>query len=143
MSNNLAVWSFVNILVLTFFTIWTYSITKLLIEKNKYDSSLKFNPFKIQLIITNIYIVAFLLYLIFTNGNIEEPKWMLLIIIMGHFFLSWNIFYFMRFIAKSISTVEFKRECHFSDYLGNMVLLVFFPIGIWWLHPKIQTLIKA
>ncbi len=143
MSGNPNLWCIVNIIVFTFFFIWTYSITKKLLEKNKYDTTIKFSPFAIQLVITNIYIIALSIYFALTYPNIEDPKWMLLIIIIGQLFLLWNFIYIIRFVAKAIATVEFQRECHFPDYLGNMVLLFFFPLGIWWLHPKIQTLIKV
>ena len=85
-SGNTKLWCFVNILVFTFFSIWTYSITKKLVEKNNYDDSIKLRPFTIQLILTNIYIIALSVYFALTYPNTEDPKWMLLIIIIGQFF---------------------------------------------------------
>jgi len=142
MSTNTKLWSVVNIIVFTFFFIWTYSTIKRLLEKNKYDQTIKFKPFTIQLVLTNIYLIALSIYFVLTYPNIEGPKWMLPIIIIGQFFLAWNSIYLIRFFAKAIATVELQRKCHFADYLGNMVLLIFFPLGIWWLYPKIQTLIE-
>ena len=141
-SGNPKLWCLVNIIVLTFFFIWTYSVTKKLIEKNKYDAEIKFVQFRLQIVLTNIYIIALSIYFALTYPNIEDPKWMLLILIIGQCFLAWNYFYLIRFVAKTIATIELKRKCHLADYLGNMIFLIFFPIGIWWLHPKIQTLIE-
>jgi len=135
-------WPFVNIIVFTFFFLWTYSIVKKLIEKNKYDSTFSFRSFTILLIATNIYLIFLLLYAAGTYPDKEGPKWMLLIIILGQLFLASSYIYLVGSFAKAISTIELKRKCNFPDYLGNMVLLLFFPIGIWWLHPKIQTLVK-
>ena len=126
MSGNTKLWCFINIIVFTFYFIWIYSITKKLLDKNKYDTTIKLNKFRIQLVLTNFYIVALSIYFALTYPNVEEPKWMLLIIIIGQFFLFWNFIYLIRFVAKAIATIELKRECHFPDYLGNIVLLFFF-----------------
>ena len=135
------IWPVVNIIVFTFFFIWTYSIVKILLVKNKYDSTINFKSFSVLLCITNIYLILLSIYFSLTYSNIEDPKWMLPIIIIAQFFLASSSVYLVTFFAKAIATVELKRKCHFSDYLGNIVLIVFFPLGIWWLHPKIQTLV--
>lgn len=62
MSGNTKFWCLVNIIVFTFFFIWTYSVTKKLIEKNKYDTEIKFDHFTLQIVLTNIYIIALLIY---------------------------------------------------------------------------------
>jgi hypothetical protein len=113
----------------------------LLLGKNRFDDSLKFRPFLIQLILTTIYLIALGIYFALTYPDIEDPKWLILVIIIGQLFLAWNTFYILGFLAKTIVTIQNKQKSHFPDYLGYMVLLLFFPIGIWWIHPKIQTLI--
>ncbi len=143
MYGNIKLWCFINIAVFTFFFIWTYSITKKLLEKNTYDPVIKLRRFTVQLVLTNIYIIALSIYFALTYPNIEDPKWMLPLLIIGQCFLAWNCIYLIRFVAKTIVTIELKKKCHFPDYLGNIVLLIFFPLGIWWLHPKIQILIKV
>jgi hypothetical protein len=135
-------WPFANIIAFTFLSIWAYSIVKHLVTKNNYDETINFKSFRALLILVNIYVDLLSIYFTLKNSIIDDPKWMLLIIIVGQFFHFASSLYLLRFFAKIISTVEFKRQCHFSDYLVNMILLILFPIGIWWLHPKIQSLIK-
>ena len=51
------------------------------------------------------------------------------------------LFYLIWFIAKSIATIENGRIVGFDIYSGNFFLLWFFPIGIWWMHPKIRKIL--
>lgn len=138
---NSKLWSVINILCITFFSTWTYSVIKSLLGKNKYDDSLRLRPFLIQLVLTTIYVIALGIYYALTYPDIEDPKWFILVIIFGQLFLAWNTFYILSFFAKTIVTIQNKQKTRFPDYLGYMVLLLFFPIGIWWVHPKIQTLL--
>jgi hypothetical protein len=48
----------------------------------------------------------------------------------------------MYFTAKTITSVEMKKETHFSDYIGDFFLIWFFPVGIWFLQPRINRLLE-
>ncbi len=61
-------------------------------------------------------------------------------IILIHFFSMFCIFYVMYFAAKTFKTVELQKEVKFSDFVGEFFLLWFFPIGVWFLQPKINKL---
>lgn len=47
----------------------------------------------------------------------------------------------MYFVAKTITSVEMKKESHFSDYIGDFFLIWFFPVGIWFVQPRINKII--
>ena len=57
-----------------------------------------------------------------------------------HLFSMFCIFYVMYFAAKTFKTVELQREVSFSDFVGEFFLLWFFPIGIWFLQPKVNEM---
>lgn len=42
--------------------------------------------------------------------------------------------------AKTIKIVEVQKSVKFVDFAGEFFLLWFFPIGIWFLQPKIKKL---
>ena len=52
-------------------------------------------------------------------------------------------FYSVIFVAKILQTVELqkvKREVKFSDYAGEFFALLYFPIGLWWIQPRINKI---
>jgi hypothetical protein len=49
----------------------------------------------------------------------------------------------MYFAAKTLKTVELKREATFSDFVGEFFLIWFNFIGIWILQPKINKIIQS
>ncbi len=136
------IWAYSNILVIIFFSLWAYSITKVLFGKNNYDKNIKFGKFLCLLAFTDVYTIALSIYYSLTYNNYEDPKWLLLLIIIGHFLLLYSIYFLINFISKVLSTIELQRTVTFKDYFGYFLMLFFFPIGIWWLYPKLQIAAK-
>lgn len=71
----------------------------------------------------------------------ENPIWGLLMIPF-HLLSIFGSIYLLYFLAKTIKSAQIHREASFSEYLGEFVLLWFFPIGIWVLQPKINRLVE-
>ena len=46
--------------------------------------------------------------------------------------------YIYAMTAKTIKTIDIKREAFVGDYIGEFFLIYFFPIGIWFLQPMIN-----
>jgi hypothetical protein len=44
------------------------------------------------------------------------------------------------FVAKALKSVEMDRESNFDDFTGDFFSFVFFPIGVWWLQPRINNI---
>jgi hypothetical protein len=53
-----------------------------------------------------------------------------------------SIFYCMRFAAKAIASFERKESVGFGDYAGNFFLMWFFPLGVWFVQPKVGKLLE-
>lgn len=51
--------------------------------------------------------------------------------------------YVIYFAAKTIKTAENKTATKFEDFVAEFFLIVFFPIGIWILQPRINRMINA
>ena len=43
--------------------------------------------------------------------------------------------------AKLIKSVELKKEANFADFSSDFFLILFFPIGIWIIQPKLNKII--
>jgi hypothetical protein len=69
-----------------------------------------------------------------------EPLW--LSITMSLVLLPTTVawFYMIWFALRALSLLEDERE-HGRSFWVNLLLLVYFPIGIWWLQPKLNRLI--
>lgn len=52
------------------------------------------------------------------------------------------MFYLLYFVAKGLVTIETGKEAFFSDYFGVFMLFWFFPIGVWFLQPKMNRLYR-
>lgn len=133
------IWAYINILAFSFLALWLYSITKMLSNKNKFDKGLKFGNFALILFSVMLYVIFLSIYFARTFNQLDDPGWFLLVILIGHSFLLFSIFYLTNFVAKSISTLDKKMIVVFNDYAQYFFLLLFFPVGIWWLHSKIKS----
>ncbi len=69
----------------------------------------------------------------------EDSSW-LAIIMPLHFLAMFCMFYNLYFAAKTIKLAELQRQVNFGDYAGEFFLMWFFPIGVWWLQPKVNRL---
>lgn len=57
-----------------------------------------------------------------------------------HFFSVFCIFYCLYFIAKALKAVELQRPVEFNEYAGEFIMIWFFPIGVWFIQPRINRL---
>lgn len=52
------------------------------------------------------------------------------------------VFYCIYFNAKSLKAVELQRAVQFKDFSNEFLLMWFFPIGIWFIQPRLNTIIS-
>jgi len=122
----------------------TYYLGNNLYEKLPAGHDLNIKRFNFQLLFPLVYIISILL--IFKGGieinqsNFTDNRWAALIIIPAHIYAMYCTFYTIWFIAKAIATIEYNHVVTLDVYLGNFFLLWFFPIGIWWIQPKIRKI---
>lgn len=104
--------------------------------------------FKILLLIPIIYILCVSIFIgTMFNGFISPESTPNLgifgLIIPLHLFSMFCIFYCMYFVAKTIKTAELQKEVEFGDFIGEFFMIWFFPIGIWFLQPRINKMIRS
>lgn len=136
------VWTSVVIILIIFFSLWVYSITYLLLGAIETEPQSSFKNFTMVLSIAVCYTLALSIYFIQTYDSVQEPTWILLIFIIGNFFLGYAYFFILGFVAKIVATAELKKKPVFEDYIVIFLALILFPIGIWWLNPKIKRLVN-
>lgn len=85
-------------------------------------------------------------FLLLTLVSIDPRSFfpgLLILIIPLHFFTIFCMFYGFYFTAKTVKTAELQRGVTFNDYAGEFFLMWFFPIGVWFIQPKINAIIRG
>ncbi len=59
-----------------------------------------------------------------------------------HLFSMFCLFHTFYFVAKTIRAAELQRNVTFSDFVGDFFLTWFFPVGVWFLQPRINQLLE-
>ena len=135
----------VRLIGLTVFLIWVYTIG--IYGQEKLESlklpTLNTKFFKINIVLFPILlIISFLLSPEQTAENTQagfNAQTILLIPISIYMFFA--LFQTIVFSCKTLAMIELKRDVKFSDYLVNLILILFLIIGVWILQPKITKLI--
>jgi len=128
---------------------WYWSIGIGLQKYIPNDIKMKMRKFKIFFFIPLIYILFILVFIgttfygitYGTNAVGGIAGKMILFIVPMHIFSMFCIFYLLYFVSKTIKTAEFKRTVYFSDFIGEFFMIWFFPIGIWFLQPRINKIV--
>jgi hypothetical protein len=63
-----------------------------------------------------------------------------LAIVPFHLFAMFCVFFDLNFVSKSLALAERGRAVSFYDYAGSFFLLCCFPLGIWFIQPRINRL---
>lgn len=131
---------------------WYWSVAIGLQAKLPENANMKTGKFKWFFFVPLIYLMAFTIFMsvglttIFRSleqGNEPDPGFiigMIPVIMPLHLFSIFCVFYCLYFVAKTIKTAELQRETAFSDFVGEFFLIWFFPIGIWFIQPKVNQL---
>jgi len=56
-------------------------------------------------------------------------------------FTFWGIGYTFFHAAKSLKSLELGREAEFSEYIIDAIMLFAFPIGVWFIQPRINRIL--
>jgi len=127
------------------FTYCVYFLGHSLYEKLPAGHDLKIKRLDFHLFFAWVYITIVLI--LFKGGyNINQDNYKdfglsIYLIVPLHIFTLYCIFYVIWFIAKSIATIQKNNVVGFGDYIGNFFLLLwFFPIGVWWIQPKVREI---
>lgn len=57
------------------------------------------------------------------------------------FYAFYAFVHFLNFPVKTLKSIELYKKAKFGDYLGDFLLIIFLPIGIWFLQPIINNAI--
>jgi hypothetical protein len=93
------------------------------------------NLFVVALAVSETYLIVFYLYAL--NPGVMNSIGPLAVL------ATFCVFYVVRFVAKTLVLAETGKVPTFRDYLATLLLVWFFPVGIWSLQPRINQLFAA
>jgi predicted branched-subunit amino acid permease len=94
----------------------------------------KVRLFRFTFVFPAIYIFIFIA--VFMNPTISRVA----VIMPLHCLAVFCMFYNLYFVAKSLVLAETGKPTSFYYYAGPFFLIWFFPIGVWFIQPKINKL---
>ncbi|PYX58241.1 MAG: hypothetical protein DMG76_09630 [Acidobacteria bacterium] len=97
---------------------------------------LKTGFFRVALVYPGLYIFVFMAFFQSTTTN---PA-LLAIFFPLHLFAMFCLFYDLYFVSKSLVMAETSKPVSFYDYAGPFFLIWFFPLGVWFIQPRINRL---
>ncbi|MCW8877829.1 MAG: hypothetical protein OQK04_03350 [Kangiellaceae bacterium] len=97
--------------------------------------------FKFGIIYSASYMILFMLFMTRFVEQ-EELGSMMGVIFPLHLFAMFCMFYGLHFIAKNLVMAEKNEAVKFGEFSGPFFLIWFFPIGIWFVQPRINKLIS-
>jgi hypothetical protein len=113
---------------------WLWSMGSFLNSIVKPTLRLRLGFFRFALLYPTLYIFMFLT--LFGTTNLA----LLALIFPMHFFAMFCLFYDLYFVSKSLALAETCKLASFYDYGRSFFLLWFFPIGVWFIQPRINRL---
>ncbi|MCP4370070.1 MAG: hypothetical protein GY797_18430 [Deltaproteobacteria bacterium] len=113
--------------------LWLYLVGNSLKVKANLVKGASTRWFNISLLYSAVYIA--ILDIIFHNS---PPK----IIIPFHLIAVISIFGALFFVSKLLVASEDKKIGHNKRWFGTFFLFWFFPIGIWFVHPRIKRVLQ-
>ena len=132
---------------LCMFFAWFYALGTSLYKKLPAREEMSLTKFKICLYIPVTFVLFICLFMISVINNPGTGEgfpgigiWILAILIPIDLFSVYCIFYCLYFNAKVLKAVEQQSPVEFSDYVGEFFSFLFFPIGIWFIQPRVNSL---
>ena len=128
------------------FVFWVSKVNIELYDRLPSGVDLNLNFLLINIFVPAAYLMAIALtvggYNI-TDENYQDYGWKVWIYLPMHFYCFFSFFYAIRFTAKAIASIEANENVDIGRYGTYMAGLFFFPVGIWWIQPKINKILRT
>jgi hypothetical protein len=137
------------------FCLWIWSIAMGFQNKLLEQVKMKVKRFKWCFIFNLIYLPSYLIMfgffmheLMSSNSNIlietngQTIYYITMSVLPLQLFDIFCIVYMLYFTSKTLKSIILQKDVTFSEYVEEFMLLMFYPIGIWILQPKINQLFR-
>jgi hypothetical protein len=103
--------------------------------------------FKLALVYPIVYIMFFIgfigyIFMSLTSEMAAVNSSMMFFIFPLHLLAMVSMIYTLYFLAKTFKTAELREEVSFSDFIGEFFMFWFYPIGVWFIQPKVNQMLE-
>lgn len=150
-----AIWMFYLlpfIMILSWFVqfAWSWTVVTKLSKLVPKHVRLPIGRIKFFFILPVIYFCCLPFYIVFVINTVTQEKeenlltaaLLGLIVFIFHFFSIFCVLHTFFFVAKTVKSAELQRNPRFSNFVGDFFLIWIFPVGIWFIQPRINALIE-
>ena len=121
---------------------WVWSVAIGLQKYVPSEVKLKVNRFKVFFMIPLVYILLIVITVLFAVFSEDFNPMIFLAVVPLHLFSIFCMFHNIYFVAKTLRTVELQRQIRSDNYIGELFLVWFLPIGIWFIQPRINRIVE-
>ncbi len=129
---------------------WFWAIGTRLHTKLPETANISLKRFKLFLLIPIVSIFFMSIFMSVSALSLmesNEPPNLAIFGMMGiifplHLLSMFGIFHSLWFNAKVIKSIELHRTETFGEFAGEFILIWFFPIGIWFIKPKVNKMME-
>ncbi len=116
------------------FYFWFWSLGSFLNSIVHPRLRLSYGFFCFAVVYPAVYVLAFMLFLQ------NHLPLLFAVVIPLHLLAMFCMIYPLYFISKNLVLAETGKSASFSDYAGPFFLFWFFPVGVWFVQPRINRL---
>ncbi len=128
--------------------IWIWATGSALIKRDRSNIVKNKTLFRFFALLPAFILVSTLLFwlygaVVYIMGTLSIAEILytsLFLVFALQFLVIVSILFCFNFIARLLNVVEEKRDVSFDKYFSDFVLAVIFPVGIWYLQPRINKL---
>lgn len=113
---------------------WLWSIGSFLNSVVLEALKLRIGWFRFAIIYPAVYFFVFIAFFQSPNSG------MFAIIMPLHLLAMFCMFYSLYFVSKNLVLAETGKQASFYDFAGPLFLIWFFPIGIWFVQPRVNKI---
>ncbi|NVJ58825.1 MAG: hypothetical protein HWE27_00465 [Gammaproteobacteria bacterium] len=129
------------IVFITCFMSWFWSIGTGINKLINVDIRPKVSKFELSIYYSVSYMFVVTLLIAFVL-DLSQPTGYESLIIPFHLLAMFSVFYCVYFIAKNLAMAEKNERLTFTDFAGTFFLIWFYPVGIWFVQPRVNKLVK-
>jgi hypothetical protein len=117
---------------------WCWSLGSFLSSGIKAQFRMKPGFFRFAVLYPLLYVPVFLWWVAFSSANGAA-----VVIVPLHLLGMACMVYVLYFVSRNLVMAETGKPASFSDYIGTLILFWFFPVGVWFVQPRVNRLYRT